>query len=426
MTLMELQMQSDLNGYVYVNTADLGLIGCKSNDLIKIIDDDTKNFCILRIEGRVDLQNDILLGDANILEPLGFQENSFVEIELYNEPKVIVSEILVEFSTFDFDPKEMYTQETYKDLLNFISHYYLLNQTKLYWPEKSMNLGIYINKPQLNSMQHTVINPNSPPTIKLQEEIQKMAFNAILLIDKSRSMTTKDMKLANVSPVINQLITEFSGSLDSKSPFKKWLVSLNDYGDVMSRLDSVILATIIYFQQKISRGYGEKCAFILYADEAKAIPINGKEIFEATEFSPTFCEQLYLTIRKDSSFIGYKSTNISGSLDAAKDIILNISKTNQNPIMILLLTDGGPSNADSPSRVIYTSKILKTELDLAKIPCVMYTIGIGAARAQLMTDIAKIFNGEYLNVKDVQVLTQWYDRLAKNFSVTIVSGNRRP
>ena len=193
----------------------------------------------------------------------------------------------------------------------------------------------------------------------------------------------------------------------------------------------MLFATILFFQLKISRGFGEKVAFVLYADDAKPISFRDKLFIEASEFNAEICNELTKTI-KDSNFMRYGNTNISSGLSCCRDIAIDfkIKEKSKNPLMILLLTDGRPypPSLDNNQRLIDSVYALKKDLSEYQIPFVLYTIGIGDAMREaepLLIRVAKVGNGEFHNAISVKILIEWYQKLANNFSLEITSDTRK-
>ncbi len=455
MTLMEVTTQKGNNGLAIFHPKDMEFLDVGESQLVKITDEDSSNFAILKAYISENAYQDTLLVDPNILNNIGIQNGVIVDVEPFKGTVRRAKKAKIEFSTIDTDPRDFFKKKNLMRLRNFLKDYHFLQTTEIFWPEQSATLRISIKEPEIRKNQIFKINSNCE--INLMEEVQTMPFNAILLIDHSRSMTRYDVSIKGVKHILSDLknrllketylsrrsalsnlFTRLEESLGRASE-KKLIMEGGSVKEVeksrgASRLDSVLLATLLFFQLKISRGYGEKCVFVIYADDAKSIPLdrgNQKEIIEATEFNPEVCNRLISKI-KDHTFMRWGNTNISSAFKHSKEIALDFKKRfeNNNPIMILLLTDGRPHppEIDNPQKLLDTIFDLKEELEEEEIPFIVYAIGIGDETKErgaetLLTRVAKAGNGEFHYVSDVQKLIEWYQKLATNFSYNISKEN---
>lgn len=457
---MEIQLQKGNDGKAIFHPRDINELEIEQNQLVKIIDEDSSNFAVLTVIIDERAIKDTVLGDPNILSNLGIQNGTFIDVESYKGQIINANKVTIEFSTIDADPREFFQESHIRKLRGFLDSYYFVKTSELYWPEQYSTLRITIEEPFFQN--GNVFRLGSSCDITLKEQVQTMPFNAILLIDKSQSMTRYDVKLEGIEDTLLDLKTRLIGDqeyftnkygsrniyknialrelfnrLKPTSQYKEtpienpdgtWTVKRQKRG--ASRLDSVLFATILFFQLKISRGFGEKVAFVLYADDAKPIYIRNKLCIEASEFNAEICNELTKTI-KDSNFMRYGNTNISSGLSCCRDIALDfkIKEKSKNPLMILLLTDGRPypPSLDNNQRLLDSVYALKKDLSEHQIPFVIYTIGIGDALRDaetLLIRVAKVGNGEFHNAISVKILIDWYHKLANNFSLEITSDTR--
>jgi len=455
---MKISMQDGNYGKAIFHPKDVSFFGIRQNELVKIIDEDSSSYAILTTFISEKAYQDTCLGDPNILNNIGIQDGAIVDIEPFQGEIVFADKVKIEFSTIDTNPRDFFKKNNIEKLKQFLKNYYFLQTTEILWPEQSASLRIKIVEPKLEPNEICKI-PDSCE-INLMEEVQNMPFNAILLIDHSRSMTRYDVNIKGVENTLveleNRLLrgTNFSRNSAlarlfarlkknfSNNQEKKWVTRGENVKEVTkrrgaSRIDSVLLATLLFFQLKISRGYGEKCVFISYADDAKPIPLgNGKKnnIIEANEFNGDLCNALIQKI-KDNNFMRWGNTNISSAFKYCKKIALDLKRdfNSYKPIMILLLTDGRPHprEIDNPQNLLDTIFNLKETLEEQDIPFIVYAIGIGDETKEksaktLLTRVAKAGNGAYHYVSEVEDLISWYQRLATNFSYKISQDNINP
>ncbi|MGQ4876078.1 MAG: vWA domain-containing protein [Promethearchaeia archaeon] len=448
MTLMEIFLQYGNEGMAIFNPDDLNDIGIKENDLIKIYEESSLDFVVLKAISNNKVQKDTLIADPNILSNLGIEDGFLVEVEPFSGIIKKAKKLTIEFSTIDSDPMEFFQKSSIEHLKDFLSNYYFSITSEIYWPEKNATLRVNIDNPIIGENELCIYSKDCE--IKLMEQVQSMPFNAILLIDKSGSMNRRDVILNGIENVLEDLknrlidvnqnfntssffpeLRELFNRLSNKNSLKESYVKDSEGNWTVkkskgaSRLDSVIFATLLFFQLKISRGFGEKCAFVIYADEAKPINFGEKFYIEASEFTPQICNNLIKKIR-DTSYLRYGNTNISSAIEICKKIALDFRENlgSKNPLMILLLTDGSPypKELDNPKKLLKTISSLKETLDKYQIPFVIYAIGIGEVlnkSEDLLTHVAKEGNGEFHYVSRVDKLIHWYQTLANNFAYKI-------
>ena len=437
MTLMEVELGDQIFGLVLFNPEDMNILDIANGSLIEI-KDNRGNRCILEAYGNEDVEVDTIVADRNILEDLGIQDEDWIEIDPYDGKIGTASDLMIEFKSIDDNPEEFFRSDVQRELQEFIRQYRFLPQMDLLWPDQNASLTIMVKNKGNGSHDYYKISSNGL-NLQLREKTSSMPFNAILLIDKSGSMNYHDVKIDDSGSIIGDLYNNFYGNLDIDEIeyndlysvqrnllewFKELLEAQKrqemriDYKENQSknkgirRIDAIILATILFFRLKISRGLGEKCAFVLYSDEAKPVEFDGRMTIEATEFDASLCENLVRTI-KDSKYLRYGQTNMSSSLVKCREIASHLKESNNKPLMVLLLTDGRPHppETDTEKSVISHLKKLKDFLDEEEIPFVLYTLGIGDSKkkeaSEFLERLAMLGNGEFHYVHEMAQLIKW-------------------
>ncbi|MHA1767813.1 MAG: vWA domain-containing protein [Promethearchaeota archaeon] len=453
---MEVRTQTGNNGKVIFHPEDISALELKGTRLIRIFEEDSFDYVVLELIIDERVPRYVILGDSNILSGIGIQDGSIVVVEPYFGPVRAAQKIIVEFSAIDANPHDFFQESSIKQLKEFLSNYFLNSVTNLYWPERYSNLWISVEEPK--SIDQELYQYNASCEIELREQIQSMPFNAILLIDKSMSMTRRDVNLEGIDDTVKDLknrligdnelsydpdrgrdiytypkLTELFNNLKIKEIKESFVQNSNNQWATRvrrvgaSRLDSVIFATLLFFQLKISRGFGEKCAFVIYANEAKIVKLGNKDFIDASAFNAQICDDLIKKI-KNSNFLTYGNTNISSAIEICEQIALKYKyeEKSQNPLMILLLTDGRPypKHLDNSERLLTTINNLKRKLGEHNIPFVLYAIGIGEAMAQaeaLLKRVADEGNGAFHFAINVKELIKWYQTLANNFTYKILA-----
>ncbi|MHA1249460.1 MAG: VWA domain-containing protein [Candidatus Helarchaeota archaeon] len=410
---------------------------CKSlnfveGDLLQLYNEQTGNtvYCIAYVSPDIPVDS-IALG-INLIKNLGVSEYEFIEVSVCSSPINEVSDIIVEYDSQDYDPNILTFDENFRiNMIQFLNNYYFNHVMFLYWPDKNANLKIILKNVDTQKPPFKITQYYDKISLKIVPKNVGIPFNAIILIDCSGSMKRRDIKFMNMENAIDNLITIYNGSTTSHITINKYLNNLKPKFIIdrdnykIRRIDATFIAILLFFNQKISRGLGEKCGVILYSGKSKSFNFqNDKTIFDSNDFTNIDIIYHLFQEMENPKNLATNQTLFSPAIDELKSRIKRFSKISSNPILILFLTDGQPEpkHYDPPDKII---KKIDEVMDLAKQidkQIVVYTIGIGEIGQvdnDLLLKIAEHGNGEYHFTKTFTELTEWFENLANNFSITL-------
>ncbi|MEM1885539.1 MAG: VWA domain-containing protein, partial [Candidatus Jordarchaeales archaeon] len=273
------------------------------------------------------------------------------------------------------------------------------------WKELNANISIEATKPDLTGRELAIVNWAEMEKAEIIPIGPAMPFNAILLIDISGSMSTKDMEVTNIAPAREGIV-----SLLTSEDVASFLAKFEE-GETVRRRHGAAFAALLYLAEKVGRGYGERVAIITYHDEAEILKFDGKNYFDATTGN---LEEVADLIIKKVAYTTGGYTNFSDALRKALTLLRNEFKDTNT--MIVFLSDGFPQGTDNEESVRSI-----VEKEFARMPnVVIYTVGIGGeVNEVLMQHIASATGGVYFKASDLGKLLSWYSELARTFTKSI-------
>jgi hypothetical protein len=230
---------------------------------------------------------------------------------------------------------------------------------------------------------------------------------------------------------LDNLINIYDGTTASHISINKYLNGLKpkfviDQANYkIKRIDATFISILLFFSQKISRGLGEKCGIVLYSGKANTFSYEDhKTIFDTNDYTNISIINYLNKEMKNPKSLSTNQTLFSPAIEELKVRIKRFSEESDNPILILILTDGQPEpkKLDPPERIINEiNEVMELAKRLNK-QIVIYTLGIGEKGQvdnDLLSKIAEHGNGEYHFTKTFTELTEWFENLANEFSITL-------
>ena len=224
-------------------------------------------------------------------------------------------------------------------------------------------------------------------------------FNAILVIDISRSMMARDLEVKNIEPRLKVIRQNLKSNQISE-----FLDQFKDKTFVARRLGAA-LAAITFLSEKIARGFGEKVAIIRFADVAETLDFQGFAFMESEDTAQDVIQKTAIDIIEKIGDSYGSATNMGQAMLLASEVARLMQQMEggeqyARPIMCILLTDGYPTDGDN---FIFAMK------QLAKIPNLILNIfGLGSTDTELLTTAAVSFNGEFYLAESVDQILSWY------------------
>jgi len=242
--------------------------------------------------------------------------------------------------------------------------------------------------------------------IEIQTEIDTEKFNAILLIDISRSMMARDLEVKNIENEIRGI------KLTMKSKRIHDFLDQFRNGIYVPRRLGAALAALTFLSEKISRSYGEKVAVIRFADISETLDFDGSSFMVSANYAQEMLERMAVSIVENVGLAYGQATNIGGALYMAEQLIVLMQDMEggpitARPIMLILLTDGYPTDGEQ-----FTTAVDR----ISQFPnVIMHVLGIGSSNKELMEWAAKKCGGEFLSPDNVGEILSWYTARARCF-----------
>jgi len=412
---LEIVKAGEREGVALLNPEDAASQNIFEGTIIIFEDPTTGNFGAAPAYTDKKVQKGTIHIDSTLVESCGLDEGFTVKVEKYAGRIQPLRELVIGIEPLgDQKPEDVFkiAQERRKELKKLLDKRVIFKKMKIRWKDLNSNISIEATKPDLKGRELAIVNWAEMEKAEIVPIGPAMPFNAILLIDISGSMSTKDMEVTNIAPAREGII-----SLLTSEDIADFLTRFEE-GETVRRRHGAAFAALLYLAEKVGRGYGEKVAIITYHDEAEIIKFNHNNYFDAATGN---IEDVANTILKEVAYKTGGYTNMSDALRKAASILKNEFKGTNT--MLVFLTDGFPQGTDREESV---RAIVENEI--ARMPnVVLYTVGIGGeVNEVLMQQIASMTGGVYFYASDLGKLLSWYGELARTFTKSIHQKEQAP
>jgi len=415
-----------------MNIEDTNEFDLMEGDLLKIYNEETSDTIYNTLDINDNIPRDNIALGNNLMEGLGVTEGDFIDVSGYTGTINEITEVIIDYDSQDYNYKTLKFDDNFRvRMINFLNTYYLNSITHLYWPEENASLSILLPNIENLSPPFKISTYHDKIKLKIKPKSTGIPFNALLLIDCSGSMKKQDIKFMGMENAIDNLIRLYDGENISHTNLKDWLghlkpkFVLDKKNYKISRIEATFVAILMFFSQKISRGLGEKCGIILYSGRSKSYTYgNKKGIFDSTDFTNIDIINDLKANLFNPLDISIDQTLFSPAIEEIKSKIKEFAQLSYNPILILFLTDGRPE----PKKKDPIDKIQNKVKELMKLAesmnkqIAIFTLGIGQedqVDGNLLTSISTIGRGEYHFTKTFIELTEWFENLANEFSISL-------
>ncbi|MEW5759578.1 MAG: vWA domain-containing protein [Candidatus Thermoplasmatota archaeon] len=379
-------------------------LGLDQGDLIKVLDESSGIFVVGKVEIDKRLEKDIVELDQTMIDSLGSDEDASVKIEKFEEGN------LKQLNSVTFGIKPitgaedantiLRVREKEKELLKFMDKSIIVKGQKFRWEEENVIVSILETEPDLMGDEVAMISNEFLGEFHYKLVTEEPPFDGILLIDASYSMNIKDMPITNIAHGIAYMENEMKGE-----EVKAFLKNFVD-GTETKRYYGATLAALMYLAGKISRGKGEKVSIILFSSTPTVVKFGEQNYYDASLGHDI--SLMATQIIKAVSSIEKLGTNMGMGLMKALEIIEEYGTGKLK--MIVLLTDGYPDDEDEMKSVL--NKYISPRNDI-----ILFVAGIGKeVNTPLMKEAASRCGGEYLQVGNLDQLTEWYSSLARKLT----------
>ncbi len=402
---LEVRSQPNLMGYCQVGPNVQYTLSLQQNDVVQFSDDLTGASGACRVQIIDSIQGNVIVIDSEILEASGI--GSF-EVSVSKNQRQIIPLQSVSLGLTPISGENMWqvisiARTSIEPLKMWLQKHIIFKGIKLRWKEANVACSIVSCVPDLTGDVLAQITPNT--TIELAP-VGLIPFNAILILDISRSMMARDVLVTNIAPAIEGI----KAAMESRE-VQEFLVHFKEGVNIPRRI-SAAFAAVLFLSEKVGRGFGEKVSVIRFADEAQVLSFGSNFYMDSASGKKGVLEEAARVVVDRIGNAYGQATNMGQAMVAAHQILSEFDKMNPNqPTMIVLLTDGVPTDGDA-----FFSEIKKFS---ANPNVVIYVIGLGNPDDELMTRAAALCGGEYYKPENAGELLVWYSKRARDLTVKL-------
>ncbi|TET56851.1 MAG: VWA domain-containing protein [Promethearchaeota archaeon] len=403
--MLEVQSQPNLMGYALVSPRTQYTLSIQSDDILAFEDDLTGAVGAGKVEVSETTPDNVIIIDSEILEASGI--GSF-EVKVFKNQRSIIPLQSISLGISPISGENMWeiistARENIDSMKGWISNYIIFKGIKLRWSAVNIACSIIDTVPDLVGDIFARVTPNT--TLSLSP-IGLIPFNAILIVDISRSMMARDVLVTNIAPAIEGI----KAAMESRE-IQEFLKHFKDGINIPRRI-SAAFAAVLFLSEKVGRGFGEKVSVIRFADEAQILPFGGSFYMDSASGKKGVLEDAARMIVDRIGNSYGQATNMHLATDSAYEILQEFDKiTPDQPTMIVLLTDGEPTMKEA---------FLQSVKRFSDNPnVVMYIVGLGNPNRELMSRAAALCGGEYFEPEDAGELLIWYSKRARDLTVKL-------
>jgi hypothetical protein len=403
--ILEVDSRAGLEGYCLVSPRTQHSLSLQKDDVIAFEDELTGAMGAGKVDISETISDNVVVIDSEILEASGI--GSF-EVEVSKNRRQIIPLQSVSLGISPISGENMWeivstARQNIGQLKEWLSKYIIFKGIKLRWKAVNIACSILSCVPDLTGDVLAEITPNSALTLSPQGLIP---FNAILILDISRSMMARDVLVTNIAPAIEGI----KAAMESRE-IQEFLKKFKEGVNIPRRI-SAAFAAVLFLSEKVGRGFGEKVSVIRFADESQILPFGGSFYMDSASGKKGVLEDAARMIVDRIGNAYGQATNMGSAMIKAKTVLDEFNQMNPDqPTMIVLLTDGVPTDGDAFFNAIQ---------QFAENPnVVIYIVGLGNPDDDLMNRAAQLCGGEYFKPDDAGELLVWYSKRARDLSVKL-------
>ncbi len=404
--MLEVQSQPNLMGYCLVNARTQLTLSIQQDDILSFEDELTGAMGAGKVEILEEVPNNVIVIDSEILEASGI--GSF-EVKIAKNFRPIIPLQNISLGISPIAGENMWeiistARQNIDSLKGWLANYIIFKGIKLRWNAVNIACSILNTVPDLTGDVLAQITANT--TINLTPT-GLVPFNAILVIDISRSMMARDVEVQNIAPAIEGI----KAAMESRE-IQEFLKHFKPGTNIPRRI-AAAFAAVLFLSEKVGRGFGEKVSVIRFADEGQILPFgDGYYMDSASGKKGVLEEAARMIVDRIGNSYG-QATNMSDAMVKAHQVLTEFDRMSPEgqaqPTMIIILTDGIPTDGDA---------FLQTVKMFADNPnVVIYIVGLGNPDRELMTRAAQLCGGEYFEPEDAGELLIWYSKRARDLTV---------
>jgi len=403
---LEIDSKPDMGGYLEINHRNAMSLEVNERDILAFEDDLTGAFGAGKVRFNPDVPDNKVIVDQELIEASGVGS---YEVELKKNVRQIIPLQSLELGVSPITGENIWeiisqARSNMDIIKQWLANYIIFKGIKLRWKRANTAIEVLNTVPDLTGDVLASVTPIT--TIELKPT-GLVTFNAILIIDISRSMMARDVEVTNIGPALEGI----KAAMQDKE-IQAFLAKFKPGVNVPRRM-SAAFAAVLFLSEKVGRGFGEKVSIIRFADEAQILPMPGGKLWmDSSSGQKGELEACARTIVDQIANAYGQSTNMGQAMEKANQLLELFTADNpEQPTMIVLLTDGAPT--DGRAFMDSIKKISKNQ------NVVLYIIGLGNPNDDEMKKAAALCAGEYFKPEDSGELLVWYSKRARDLSLKI-------
>ena len=403
---LEIDSKPDMGGYLEINHRNAMSLEVNERDILAFEDDLTGAFGAGKVRFNPDVPDNKVIVDQGLIEASGIGS---YEVELKKNVRQIIPLQSLELGVSPITGENIWeiinqARNNIDIIKQWLANYIIFKGIKLRWKRANTAIEVLNTVPDLTGDVLASVTPTT--TIELKPT-GLVTFNAILIIDISRSMMARDVEVTNIGPALEGI----KAAMQDKE-VQEFLAKFKPGINVPRRM-SAAFAAVLFLSEKVGRGFGEKVSIIRFADEAQILPMPGGKLWmDSSSGQKGELEACARTIVDQIANAYGQSTNMGQAMEKANHLLELFTADNpEQPTMIVLLTDGAPTDGRAFMESI---KKISTNQNV-----VLYIIGLGNPNDEEMKKAAALCAGEYFKPEDSGELLVWYSKRARDLSLKI-------
>jgi hypothetical protein len=403
--MLEVDSQPNLMGHALISPRTQHTLSINPEDILAFEDELTGAMGASKVEISESTPDNAIIIDSEVLEASGI--GSF-EVKVSKNQRTIIPLQSISLGISPISGENMWEiistgRENVDSLKGWISNYVIFKGIKLRWNAVNIACSILDTVPDLVGDIFAKVTDNT--TLSLSP-MGLVPFNAILIIDISRSMMARDVLVTNIAPAIEGI----KAAMESRE-IQEFLKHFKDGINIPRRI-SAAFAAVLFLSEKVGRGFGEKVSVIRFADEAQVLPFGNTYYMDSASGKKGVLEDAARMIVDRIGNSYGQATQMGAAMRAAHQVLDNFQQMSPDqPNMIILLTDGIPTDGDA-----FFNEIKR----FSENPnVVIYIVGLGNPDDELMARAATLCGGEYFKPEDAGELLIWYSKRARDLTVKL-------
>lgn len=408
---VRIETRDDLSGVAVFSKEDAIKLSLQENGYVELYDSAIGKSGIIKIRIDDDLSLGWILIDQNMYNVYKFESES-LRVKVFHQEPHTADKVTLSISSLTGDVFDLVNEfrDNSNSLKEFLKDYVIRKGLVLKWKEKNAKVKITEILPEITDEEAIIFDFSKPRVLAIIPE-GGIEFNAILLMDISKSMIARDLEVINVQPVVEELKRVFrSVKVDAfLKDFKE--------GNYVKRRSGAAFAGLLFLSEKVKRGLDEIIGVITFAEEAEVLKFDYKPFINSKVPSKGTTDKFADIIIENVEDKSGVSTNMASAIEKCLYITKHLPiLKRRNPLLVILLTDG-----------FDTSKRVKEAVEntlAGKNNVVLYSVGIGPyVNKRELQEISALCGGEVFLPENLEELSEWYQKLAQDLAIQLIEND---